>query len=101
MLVEAKNDNINSGLGQCMAETIAAQLFNQQEETEIETIYGCVTTGSVWRFLQLHEKTIAIEDRQYFVDRVELVLGILMQIAGEQNAIGVRSVMASGYPSSY
>ncbi len=83
MLVEAKNDNINSGLGQCMAEAIAAQLFNQQEENEIETIYGCVTTGSVWRFLQLQGNKIAIDDQQYFIDRLEIVLGILMQIATE------------------
>ncbi|MCC3444073.1 MAG: hypothetical protein JGK01_20640 [Microcoleus sp. PH2017_03_ELD_O_A] len=30
-LVEAKNDNILSGLGECMAETIAAQIFNQRQ----------------------------------------------------------------------
>lgn len=30
-LVEAKNDNIQSGLGQCIAEMVAAQLFNQQK----------------------------------------------------------------------
>jgi hypothetical protein len=29
-LVEAKNDNLQSGLGQCMAEMIAAQIFNRQ-----------------------------------------------------------------------
>ena len=81
MVVEAKNDNINSGLGQCMAVAIAAQLFNQQEENEIETIYGCVTTGSVWRFLQFHKKKIITDEQQYFVDRLDLVLGILMQIA--------------------
>ena len=84
MLAEAKNDNINAGLGQCMAETIAAQVFNQQEENKIETIYGCVTTGSIWRFLQLQGKQIAIDDQQYFVDRLDLVLGILMQIATER-----------------
>ncbi len=31
ILVEAKNDNIKSGLGQCMAEMLAAQLFNQRQ----------------------------------------------------------------------
>jgi hypothetical protein len=29
-LVEAKNENIKAGLGQCVAEMIAAQLFNQR-----------------------------------------------------------------------
>jgi len=80
VMVEAKNDNINSGLGQCMAEAIAAQVFNQQEENQIETIYGCVTTGSIWRFLKLEGKKIAIDDQLYFIDRLETLLGILVQI---------------------
>ncbi|NEO55863.1 MAG: hypothetical protein F6K54_24005 [Okeania sp. SIO3B5] len=29
-LVEAKNDNLKSGLAQCMAEMVAAQIFNQR-----------------------------------------------------------------------
>ena len=35
-LVEAKNDNISSGLGQCMAEMVAAQIFNQRKGHPIE-----------------------------------------------------------------
>ena len=31
-IVEAKNDNIQLSLGQCIAEMIAAQLFNQRKE---------------------------------------------------------------------
>ncbi len=45
-IVEAKNDNVRSGLGQCIAEMVAAQLFNQRQEKDIETIYGTVTTGT-------------------------------------------------------
>jgi hypothetical protein len=37
-IVEAKNDNIQSGLGQCMAEMIAAQLFNERQENQVKTI---------------------------------------------------------------
>jgi hypothetical protein len=80
MMVEAKNDNINEGLGQCMAEMIAAQRFNQQESNPPRTIYGCVTTGSVWRFLQLQEKQIWIDDKQYFIDDLDVVLGVLFHI---------------------
>lgn len=80
LLVEAKNDNINSGLGQCMAEMIAAQIFNQQEGNETKTIYGCVTTGSVWRFLKLEGKKIYIDDKLYFIESLEIVLGILVHI---------------------
>jgi hypothetical protein len=35
-LVEAKNDNIQLGLGQCIAEMVAAQLFNQQHNALIQ-----------------------------------------------------------------
>ncbi len=80
MMVEAKNDNLNDGLGQCMAEMIAAQRFNQQESNPPRTIYGCVTTGSVWRFLQLQEKQIWIDDKQYFIDDLDVVLGVLFHI---------------------
>ena len=42
-LVEAKKENLNAGLGQCIAEMLAAQIFNQQEGQEKSTIYGSVT----------------------------------------------------------
>ena len=87
MMVEAKNDNINEGLGQCMAEMIAAQRFNQQESNPPRTIYGCVTTGSVWRFLQLQEKQIWIDDKQYFIDDLEQVLGILFHVVSQPETV--------------
>ncbi|MEM7062688.1 MAG: hypothetical protein AAF572_05945 [Cyanobacteria bacterium P01_B01_bin.77] len=80
-LVETKNDRINAGLGQCMAEMIAAELFNHQEETAVTTIFGRVTTGDLWRFLQLqsvdNQRTIFIDTKQYFATQVNLLLGIL------------------------
>lgn len=78
-LVEAKNDNIQLGLGQCAAEMIAAQIFNQQRENEIETIYGVVTTGSIWKFLQLKGQSIEIDTSEYFINNVGKILGILIK----------------------
>ncbi|MDQ7089974.1 MAG: hypothetical protein Q9M50_04935 [Methylococcales bacterium] len=75
-LVEAKNDNINSGLGQCMAEMVAAQIFNQQENVE-RTIYGIVSTGSIWHFLKLEKNKIYIDKKTYFIDSIDLLLGVL------------------------
>ena len=77
-IVEAKNESIRSGLGQCIAEMVAAQLFNEQKGQLIPTIYGAVTTGSLWRFLTL-EGTIAHIDRpEYFIGNLDKILGILM-----------------------
>jgi hypothetical protein len=77
-LVEAKNDNIQSGLGQCMAETIAAQIFNQRQENDIQTIYGVVTTGSIWKFFKLEGIAIEIDTDEYFINNVAKILGILI-----------------------
>ena len=67
IIVEAKNESIRSGLGQCIAEMVADQLFNEQKGQPIPKIYGAVTTGSLWRFLTL-EGTIAHIDRpEYFI----------------------------------
>ena len=76
-VVEAKNDNIQSGLGQCMAEMIAAQLFNQEKGNAIATVYGVVTTGSIWKFLQLVDQTLEIDLTEYFLNNVGKIVGIL------------------------
>lgn len=77
-LVEAKNDNIQSGLGLCMAETIAAQIFNQRQENDIQTIYGVITTGSIWKFFKLEGIAIEIDTSEYFINNVGKILGILI-----------------------
>lgn len=76
-LVEAKNDNIESGLGQCMAEMLAAQLFNQRKGNEINIIYGVITTGSIWKFMRIEGQVIEIDLNEYFLNQVGKILGIL------------------------
>ncbi|OZH55754.1 hypothetical protein AFK68_02545 [Hydrocoleum sp. CS-953] len=76
-LVEAKNDNIETGLGQCMAEMIAAQLFNQQKGNEVKKISGVITTGSLWKFLELEGETITIDLNEYFLGNLGQIIGIL------------------------
>ena len=58
MLVEAKNENIKAGLGQCAAEMIAAQILNVKSGLESQAVYGCVTTGTDWKFLELSDRTL-------------------------------------------
>ena len=83
-LVEAKNDNIKSGLGQCVAEMIAAQLFNEREGNEIKPIYGVVTTGELWKFLKLEGKLVSIDLSNYPVVNANKILGILMNTISNQ-----------------
>jgi hypothetical protein len=83
MIVEAKNENIKGGLGQCVAEMIAAQMFNAREGNAIETIYGAVTTGEIWKFLKLMGAVTSIDLSDYYLVRdADKILGILWQGLG-------------------
>lgn len=77
VIVEAKKENLNLGLGQCIAEMIAAKIFNQKEGNNISTIYGAITSGTNWRFLQLQEQNIIIDLTEYYLNQVNLIMGIL------------------------
>lgn len=77
-IIEAKNESIPSGLGQCIATMVAARLFNQQEGNAIDTIYGAVTTGNDWKFLKLAGNTAFIDTSDYFIKEVNKILGILV-----------------------
>ena len=76
-IVEAKNDNIATGIGQCIAEMVAAQIFNEQHQTPISTIHGVVTTGSIWKFLRLSGTTVEADLDEYYLNDVGKLLGIL------------------------
>jgi hypothetical protein len=80
VIVEAKNENIPGGLGQCVATMIAAQLFNQLEGKHTVSIYGGVTTGNEWKFLKLTEKELLIDINSYFIKEVDQILGILISM---------------------
>lgn len=76
-LVEAKNENIKAGLGQCIAEMVAAQLFNERQGNSINCIIGAVTTGTDWKFIQLIDKNLKIDKRDYYIVEINKILGIL------------------------
>lgn len=80
MLVEAKKEDIKPALGQCLAEMVAAQRFNASKGQEIETIYGVVTSGTVWRFLQLTKQVVSIDLTDYPLLPVDNVLGVLVSM---------------------
>jgi hypothetical protein len=77
MLVEAKKGELDLGLGQCVAEMVAAQIFNAKAGQEISTVYGCVTSGKLWQFLKLTNKNVTIDINEYYVTPVDRILGIL------------------------
>lgn len=83
MLVEAKRDNINNGLGQCIAEMVAAQRFNELNNNSIPIIYGSVTTGTAWRFMKLEGQIVTIDVSDYPFPPVETILSMLVWMVRE------------------
>ncbi|MBN3950732.1 MAG: hypothetical protein HWQ38_31395 [Nostoc sp. NMS7] len=77
VLVESKNENLRSGLAQCIAEMVAAQLFNERSVNQIKAIYGAVTIGTIWQFLKLEGNVVSIDLSEYYIKDIKKILGIL------------------------
>ncbi len=84
VLVEAKNDNLEVGLGQCVAEMVAAQYFNAEQGNDIPRVYGATTSGTEWRFLKLEGKKLDIDMLPYQIERCDKVLGILSSMVAQK-----------------
>ena len=82
-VVEAKNDNLKSGLGQCFAEMLAAQRFNARRGLEIPHLYGVVTTGGLWKFLRLSGSEAVVDEAEYSIKQLDTILGILVFMVRE------------------
>lgn len=77
-IVEAKKADLKTGLGQCLAEMVAAQKFNQIKGNSITAIYGSVTSGTQWRFLKLEGATVTVDLNDYSLPSVAEILGFLV-----------------------
>jgi len=82
VVVEAKKEDLKGGLGQCIAEMVAAWKFNQKAQNSINTIYGTVTTGTVWRFLQMQDNTVTVDLTEYPLPPIESILSRLVYMMG-------------------
>jgi hypothetical protein len=79
-IVEAKNENLKSGLGQCIAAMVGARMFNEREGRPPSAVYGAVTSGSVWRFSRLTETLVSLDQQEYHVRQLPKLVGILSRI---------------------
>ena len=78
VIVEAKKTDLKSGLGQCIAEMVAAQRFNQVKEKNIPIIYGSVSNGIQWQFIKLENQTVTIDLSVYPLPPVEQILSFFV-----------------------
>ncbi len=81
-VVEAKREDLIGGLGQCAAAMLAIREFNVREGTDLPAVYGCVTSGSIWRFLRLAGVCLSIDRPEYYLHDIGKVLGIIVHIIG-------------------
>ena len=84
ILVEAKKDDPKLGLGQCIAEMLAAQRFNAEKGNDIPAVYGATTTGTEWQFLKLAGKNLQIDMDIYPIQQCDKILGILSSMVSQE-----------------
>jgi hypothetical protein len=82
VVFEAKRDNIAGGYGQCIAAAVGAQRFNQREGRPVETIYGGITTGAIWKFLRLDGTRVTFDLSEYTIQQPDRLLGLLAHMVG-------------------
>lgn len=82
-VVEAKKNDVEAGLGQCIAQMVAARRFNEAAGRATSPVYGCVTTGETWQFLRLAERVALLDRPRYYLDNASRILGVLQAIYEE------------------
>ena len=84
ILVEAKKDDLLVGLGQCVAEMVAAQRFNAEQGNDLPRVYGTITSGIDWLFLKLEGKQLYIDMAAYQIAQCDKILGILSSMVKQK-----------------
>jgi hypothetical protein len=68
LLVEAKQDNFETGWAQCMAEMIAAQRLNEKSEQEV---FGIVSNGDRWQLGKLKSNVFTRNQTFYTIQELD------------------------------
>ena len=84
VVVEAKRDNLTMGLGQCVAEMVAAQRFNAEQGNDVPCVYGTTTSGIDWVFLKLEGKKLQLDMAAYQIAQCDRILGVLASMVAQK-----------------
>jgi hypothetical protein len=88
-LVEAKKQDIELGLGQCVAQMLGAVQFNKVANKAKPCIYGCVTSAEVWQFLKLEGTQLTIDSNRYVLTPLEYTHSISMILGVFSNILAI------------
>ena len=80
IVLEAKKGDLESALGQCVAQMMGAHIFNERTGQGHIHLYGCVTSGEVWQFLRLEGSEVGIDRGRFFLDNVGGILAAIQTI---------------------
>jgi hypothetical protein len=78
-IIEAKKDDFEQGLAQCLVEMQACQWINQQINVQAK-IYGIVTNGDTWKFYKLDLTGDVYETLPYSISDMPDILGLLRYV---------------------
>ena len=79
-IVEAKNENLESGIPQCVAELYAAQIFNNRAGKPRPVLYGAVTFGHEWKFIRFIGNEAEVDTSIFYLNQLDQILGIMQYI---------------------
>ncbi|MBE9056370.1 hypothetical protein [Sphaerospermopsis sp. LEGE 08334] len=71
IIVEAKKDNFEEGWGQCLAELVAAQKINGEENSRL---FGIVSNGKLWEFGFLQAVDFVKNVKYYVLDDLQALM---------------------------
>ncbi len=86
IIVEAKKNDVESGVWQCIAQMVGARVFNERSGRAPSPVHGCVTNGEAWQFLRLVDQLAEIDVRRYYIDNVAGILAVFRWIVGQGGA---------------
>lgn len=77
-IIEAKDNDIDLGIPQCIAQLCGAKGYHQKAGFPIPPVlYGAVTTGTEWNFLKMVENEVTIDNDIYQLKNLPELLGVL------------------------
>jgi hypothetical protein len=79
-IVEAKNELLEGGIPQCVAELYAAQIFNERAGKPRPILYGAVTFGHEWKFIRFIGKEAEVDTSTFYLNQLDQILGIMQYI---------------------
>ena len=74
IIVEAKKDNFEEGWGQCLAELVAAQKMNSNQNSRL---FGIVSNGKLWEFAVLQQMEFIKNVKYYVLEDLQVLIEAL------------------------